>query len=98
VTVIQDTAAPILAGIDKKMKNTSGNPIPVSVTDDLSGVDWDSLKVTINRLDVTDSMILTADGFIIPGSLFSKGDYTLIISICDNVGNVIEEKYEFKVK
>jgi hypothetical protein len=98
VTVIQDTKAPILAGIDKKMKIISGNPIPVSITDDLSGVDWDSLKVTINRLDVTDSMIMTADGFIIPGSMFNKGDYTLFISVCDNVGNVTEVKYEYKVK
>jgi len=93
-----DTTAPVITGISSKTKLVRGVPLTIGISDALSGVDWSTLAVTINRKDVTSSMILTADGFILPGNLIGKGDYTIVIAVCDRAGNRVEVKYVFKVK
>ena len=98
VTVIQDKTAPVLAGIVQNQKIVSGSPVTVSIMDNLSGVNWGSLKVYLDNKDVTAKILMTVNGFTLPSSILGKVDHAIKISVSDNVGNTVTVKREFKVK
>ena len=98
VTVIQDLAAPALSGIVQYQKLAVGSPIAISISDNQSGVDWDSLQVILDKKAIAAQITMTEDGFTIPASLLKKGDHSIAISVSDLVGNIAVVKYEFKVK
>jgi hypothetical protein len=97
-TVILDTKAPTLSGISNKQKTVYGSPVTISIADELSGVDWNSLQVTIDDKNVTASITMTANSITMTSSVLSRGDHTIRISVSDNVGNTVAAKYEVKVK
>ena len=98
VTVIQDKTAPAVSGILDKQKIASGSPVAVSISDDQSGVDWDSLTVYLDNKDVTQKITITENGFIIPAGILIKGEHSIKLSVSDNVGNTAEAKGDIKVK
>ncbi len=74
VTEVKDTKAPTISVIaDQKI--TYGTGITVVITDSQSGVNWDSLKVSMDNKDITASA-KTLTGFTIPSTLLTK-EHTL---------------------
>jgi hypothetical protein len=98
VTVVQDTAAPTISSLANNIKHTSSSPIIVCITDSLSGVNWDSLIVSLDNKDITSSIVVTDNDFTIPAGKLKKGDHTIKIFVSDCVGNSVTVKYEIKVK
>lgn len=87
-----DVRAPLVVRTSASSVADVKAPFCFSVKDD-SGVDWDSLKVTIDRTNVTARCVRKgSEIFLVPETEWRAGCTWIGVSVADNEGNVSESR------
>lgn len=86
-----DSTGPLVERISESPVDDAGKPLIVKITDD-SGVDWSSLRLSLDNKKKAPLAKLTEKGIVIsPDKQFKRGLHTLNVSIADFNGNKTEK-------
>ena len=95
-----DTNRPIITqatGPNNIWINTNSVEFTFYIIDNISGVNWDSVRVTLDESDVAFD-INPNEGYVnITLSSLSEGNHTLKITVSDNAGNMAIESINFGI-
>jgi len=97
-----DNEDPVITGLTPASGSTAntGRPtIGVTLSDDYSGIDVESVSIKVGGTDVTAQATVTETGVTYtPPSDLADGDYTVIVEVSDRSGNEATATWAFKVK
>ena len=102
----EDTEPPVITDIHPEPNSTdvpANTDISFLLVDELSGVDENSITLTVNDVQITDFNIeVTNDGVFVsyqPPEPFEAGELvTVVTSFCDNAGNCADFDWSFEIE
>ncbi len=101
VNFTTDTTAPVIfnpAPADGTTVATNTPAISADFTDNLSGVNTNSVQILLDNNDVTPQAVITANGFdLVPASPLANGSHIVEVQVADVAGNIAQVNFDFTV-